>query len=699
VGERAGGGTLLDVDCALTACVRSNFLANPRPAPLKSANGYAGASPIIAGNSMYLLKRSFRPGVCLAALCLAAGPAASLSAQSQPQGVPRLSSEVMAAAPLLQGPRISPDGTHLLAEMSIDGKVSLGVADLGGSGLELVPIPEEEDLRTYAWAGNHRIIFSVGAKIPWYDRGEHYVTRAFSYDLETQQAMPVGPKIQGMNGDDILWIDPKGESLLLATQTDQRHYPSIFRVDLSNGKAKIEQRPHDYVWDWYADRYGVVRYGLGYKEFSWFYLYRSGPDDNFSASDSVDYDTQDSPDALGFEIGSDEGYALSKKSGRFALYKYDFTTHQLGDPVYENPTNDVASFSLNQRTNELTALAYIDDRPRIKWFDPNLQAVQDKLNGTFGGKDVYIISRDHENDRMVVRVEGPTDPGAYYLYTVATGGLARLAKMAEGVDHTGLSETRYVHYTARDGLDIPALLTLPVGRDPKDLPLIIYPHGGPYGIRDSLGYNPEVQFLANRGYVVLQPNYRGSDGYGEAFYAKGEGQWGRAMQDDIDDGMDWLAKQGIVDPKRVCIVGGSYGGYVAAWGATRNPERYRCAVSFAGVTDLAEQLDYQSDFLTGTRWRKDWQNTVRGDKDFDLDSVSPLKQVARLKVPIMLVHGSADTTVLPQQSTAYDKALTAAGKVHETYIYPGEGHGFDRSKDEKDYLDKLEAFLTKYNPA
>jgi dipeptidyl aminopeptidase/acylaminoacyl peptidase len=238
-----------------------------------------------------------------------------------------------------------------------------------------------------------------------------------------------------------------------------------------------------------------------------------------------------------------------------------------------------------------------------------------------------------------------------------------------------------------------------VGRDPKKLPLIILPHGGPYDIRDTLGFDPEVQFLANRGYAVLQPNYRGSGSYGEKFYKSGEGQIGRKMQDDLDDGMDWLVKEGIADAKRVCLVGGSYGGYAALWGATRNPERYRCAASFAGVSDYKRQVRYSSQFFYSSRYRKKWQQKVQGEKDFDLDTVSPLKQIDKLNVPVLLAHGDEDTRVPYKQSALYAAALQKAGKPHEFYTYRGEGHGFSSPENLQSWLERLDTFLAKYNPA
>nr|WP_246438849.1 alpha/beta fold hydrolase [Novosphingobium piscinae] len=246
---------------------------------------------------------------------------------------------------------------------------------------------------------------------------------------------------------------------------------------------------------------------------------------------------------------------------------------------------------------------------------------------------------------------------------------------------------------------IPAYLTLPVGRAAKGLPLVILPHGGPYGVRDHGDYDPDVQFLANRGYVVLQPQYRGSDSYGAMFERRGEAQWGRTMQDDIDDGMDWLAKRGIIDPARVCIVGISYGGYAALWGATRNPERYRCAVSFAGISDMPRSLKYQLNSFDDKQAREAWRQKVQGDPTFDLRTISPLFNIDRLKVPVMLLHGTDDQIVQPRQSRLYAEALKAAGKPYEYYEIPDEGHGYTTTQGAQLWYDKLDAFLAKYNPA
>jgi dipeptidyl aminopeptidase/acylaminoacyl peptidase len=241
-------------------------------------------------------------------------------------------------------------------------------------------------------------------------------------------------------------------------------------------------------------------------------------------------------------------------------------------------------------------------------------------------------------------------------------------------------------------------LTTPNGKEAKNLPLVVMPHGGPFS-RDEWTYDSLAQFMANRGYAVLQPQFRGSTGYGKEFVSRGYGEYGRKMQDDVDDGVDWLVKSGIVDPKRVCIFGASYGGYAALWGAIRNPDRYRCAASWAGVSDLDSQLRYDRKSFAATRYFKQWRTKVAGEGKFDLKTVSPLSYADRLKIPVLIGHGEADTTVPPKQSHMMVDALTRAGANVTSVFYKESEHEFASTADYEDFLKRLEAFLAKYNPA
>lgn len=628
----------------------------------------------------------------------AAAPAAGAT-EAKP---PRIPSSIFAQQSFVTRPKLSPDGTRLAARMNVGGKEAIGITSLTEGGQPfLVNVPDNYDLNWYRWAGNGTLLISLGTTVPWFD-DEAWSTRLLAFDIATHTAKFIGGRDEGLTGDDVLWIDPEGKSLLLSFQKTIYDYPSVSMIDIATNRATQVVRQRADIWDWYADDQGTVRFGFGYDGAKrWQMVYRSTAEDKFSVLKG-EYDDEDAAfDAVRIIHGSDEGYAIVRNdaTGRDALYKYDFAKHTKGELVYESATNDIEGYDTSEDGKTLTYAMYTDDRTRIHWFDPAMKAVQESLDKAVGQRQAYFQSLSRNGNITIVHVGASNDPGNYYVYQLTEGVMHRFASVNDKLPARQLSPSRYVSYKARDGLDIPAYLTLPRGREAKGLPLIVLPHGGPYGLRDEGDFDPEVQFYANRGYVVLQPQFRGSGSYGEAFYQKGEGQWGRSMQDDLDDGMDWLAKQGTIDPKRVCLVGGSYGGYAALWGAVRNPERYRCAASFAGISDLGRQLKYQLDLMVSRKYRKDWRVRVQGKEPFDLKTVSPLYTIDKLTVPVLLMHGDKDQRVPYRQSKAYADALRAAGKTFEFYTLKDEGHGFSTSAHMQEWFDRMDAFLAKYNPA
>ena len=635
-------------------------------------------------------------GACLALFTATAAVAQPTAAPGRPRVIPIAD---FARETLMTQPMLSPDGTRLIGRFSIAGKERVGIHTLTSEvPLIQLAIPADHDLRWYRWAGNKRILISVARTVPWLD-DEAVMTRLYQFDTETRTFGRVGRQIGGLEGDDLLHVDPAGDWLLLSFQQSIYDYPSVTRIELATDKMTQVVRQRSDVWEWYADSAGVVRTGIGFDTNNWTMVYRSKEADKFRVLGRVKYADEDAAlDLMRLARDSDDGFVLNNKAtGRYALYRYNFATKTLGEKLVDSPTNDITDYQTTEDGTQLKAAWFTDERDRIVWFDPKMKQIQAEIDAAIKGNENWIVSRSRDDSVMIVWTGSSSDPGSYYLYRA--GIMTRLSKLNESLKRSELAPARYITYVARDGLKLPAYLTLPRGRTEKGLPLIVLPHGGPYGVRDKPDYNAEVQLLANRGYAVLQPNFRGSDGYGREFYEKGEGQWGRAMQDDLDDGMDWLVKEGIVDAKRVCIVGASYGGYAALWGATRNPERYRCAASWAGVSDLKRQLGYQLAFKISTRYRKDWRKTVQGDPKFDPRTVSPLFTVDRLKVPLLIAHGDADQTVPFKQSKLYVDALQKAGKPVEFMPIKGEGHGFSSSASLKDWLERLEAFLAKHNPA
>jgi dipeptidyl aminopeptidase/acylaminoacyl peptidase len=640
---------------------------------------------------------------CLAIPALAADdPAARPAPTAIP---PRISTADFSARSLMTHPVLSPDGLHMAARFSLRGEETLAIADVTGKvPIRMIGLPKKGDLVRYFWAGNHTLIISLGSTVQWYD-DEAYATRMAAYDIDAGKVHQLNHHIAGLKGDDVLWVDPEGKTLLMAFQSSLNDYPDVWRMDIATNRATLVSKSYDSIWDWYADSSGVVRYGFGYvDDHKWKMVYRSTPADKFKVVLTGNDDKDDDSaidNVVRLTQGTDKGYMLARGTDNpyWAIYEYDFAQHKRGGLVYAAQGADIDYASSSDDGQKLISAEYTDDRNRIHWFDDKLAALQVELDHAVGtDRQAWVVSHSRDYSMLMIALTSSFDPGSYYLYQPAEGVMHRYAKANERLNPAQLAPTKFVHYNARDGQALAAYLTLPVGRQAKGLPLVILPHGGPFGVRDEGGFDEEVQFFANRGYAVLQPQFRGSGSFGKVFEDAAQGQWGRAMQDDLDDGMDWLTKQGTVDAKRVCVVGSSYGGYAALWAATRNPERYRCAASFAGISDVPKWLKYSGRF-DGTKHRENWRARLQGDKTFDLKTVSPLYTIDRLKVPVMLVHGEADTRVPPKQSRQYAEALTQAGKTHEFYTIPDEGHGFTTAAHEQLWLDKLDAFLAKYNPA
>ncbi|HXS92651.1 MAG TPA: S9 family peptidase [Steroidobacteraceae bacterium] len=606
------------------------------------------------------------------------------------------------ALPFMVGPKMSPDAKHVVTEAHVNGGKRLVILELGAKPgpSHSFHMPGKWELVGYRWAGNDRVLVSIGHSDVLFG-DDVYVTRLVMYDLKTDKAAFIGKKNEGVEGDNIIYVDRDGHWLLLNVQKTIYDYPSVYRVDLDTMEMKKVVGEHPYVWNWFADSSGTVRAGLGVQSHRWWLLYRKDADAKFEkVMRRVLKQGDDDEGSIERFIplnGSDHGYAVTNaRTGRYGLYHYDFSSDSIGEPVFEHPQVDIDDFRISEQ-NEITAVYYTDDRSRVEWLVPRMKELQGKIDRALPDRINRVISMSSDGEKMLIWSGSAADPGVYFYYDAPAARMSQLARPYGKMTDKQLADMNSVSYAARDGLQIPAYLTLPPGVEARQLPLIVMPHGGPF-LRDEWGYDTWVQFLANRGYVVLQPNFRGSTGYGRDFVVKGEGQWGRTMQDDLDDGVKWLVEQGKVDPKRVCIMGGSYGGYAALWAAARNPEIYRCAISFAGISDLAAMIKYDRRAFAATRYYTAWRERVQGDKSFDLNTVSPLYAIDRINIPLLIAHGSDDENVPLAQSRKLHEALLKAKKPHSYIVYEGEGHGFDKPENATAFLEQVDQFLRTNNP-
>lgn len=644
-------------------------------------------------------------GTVLAILILPAGAQESSSGPAA-SAVKRWPVEAFAELPFMENPQLSPAGDKVAARVAVNGEQRFVIADVYGSDKKSrIMSLGDNDLNWWTWVNDEWLLLGLGAEqpmegMPW------YITRAVGLSVQTEKVNMLASRTAAQNADDVIWIARDGTPrILLSYQTsifadNTGFWPKVDEVNISTGKLRSVVAPRAYVRSWYADAAGVVRMGIGYNDAqrTSIMLYRPDAKSAFRMVARANIRKDESlivpqlflPEA-GKAIASDDG------KGADALYEFDLATLELGKKIFDVPGYDIGEIIPDRSRTGLAGVRYTDDRRRVHWFDPDLATVQAAIDKAVGSRRAAITSISRDQSKLIVHVGAADRPGAYYFYDQSVGAMQLLAKVNETIGLARLAPVRTIRYKARDGLEIAAVLTVPEGRPAKDLPLILMPHGGPFA-RDEESWDWWVQFLANRGYAVLQPNYRGSSGYGSAFAAKGEGQWGLAMQDDLNDAVDWAVKEGIANPRRVCIAGASYGGYAAMRAAQRDGGRFRCAISYAGVSDLAAMMRYDSRFLYHGS-RSDWLKAQAPD----YRTVSPVNFAASFSTPILLMHGKKDRRVQVSQSREMAEKLKAAGKVAgKDYIYveqPLADHHFSREADRLDFLKRLEAFLAEHNPA
>jgi dipeptidyl aminopeptidase/acylaminoacyl peptidase len=365
--------------------------------------------------------------------------------------------------------------------------------------------------------------------------------------------------------------------------------------------------------------------------------------------------------------------------------------------MYALPDREIGGV-LSNEFSEVHGVYYTGLTPKYHFFDPELNTIAQGVAAKFPKDAVQLASRSGDNSRLIFEVGGGATAPAFFIYDRASKALSKLSPQYVRINDADIQPVTISEYKARDGLAIPALVTRPKSAPAgKKLPLIVMPHGGPES-HDTLGFDFFAQYFASRGYVFLQPQFRGSSGFGTKLRDAGYRQWGRKMQDDITDGVNWLVASGEVDPNRVCIIGASYGGYSALAGGAFTPDLYKCVAAIAGVSDVDKMLDHE--VLTNGRYSDTvtyWQKLIGdyGDKAH-LAAISPSKNAGGFKAPVLLLHGSDDTVVPFAQSTVMEAALKAAGKPVRLVKLAKEDHWLSNSETRLQTLKELDAFIAQH---
>jgi dipeptidyl aminopeptidase/acylaminoacyl peptidase len=480
-------------------------------------------------------------------------------------------------------------------------------------------------------------------------------------------------------------------TLLSDERRDSGWVSTLFDVDTATGKGRVLERGTPYTIQWLVDPDGTPR-----ARAEWF---AEKQEFTVMARDGRGWrpvHQQTGFDWMGLAGTTADGKALVVVGENGTDRSRAWSLPLDGGPpsvLFEDAAADVVGVLVDELTGKAVGFATGGLEPRQHWIDPRRAQQQRVLEKAFPGRDVVVAQRSDDGERVLVAVGSRVHPPVHYLVDFATGRADTLGEAYPGLAGAVLGESRSLNYPARDGASIPAYLTLPPGRPARDLPLVVLPHGGPEA-RDPAGFDGWAQFLATRGYAVLQPQFRGSTGFGRAHRLAGYGEWGGRMQDDLSDGVRHLVATGVADPARVCIVGASYGGYAALAGAAFTPELYACAVSVNGISDLPTMLGDlrrrggdQSDEIGY------WKEHIGPATDPRAAQRSPARAAAAVRAPVLLLHGANDTVVPPSQSQLMAKALAEAGMPHRYLSLPGEDHWLSQVATRKRVLEEIETFL------
>lgn len=502
------------------------------------------------------------------------------------------------------------------------------------------------------------------------------------------QGLDLSSDIMGHKPDSL--IRPKGDDLIAA----------IWAVDITTGKGRIADRGNRMTQSWELDLGGQPRVRWDYDGELDEMTFSVRPKGK-SGWNHLDIGEGDQAlTFLGYSDPDDSIYLSDRGADGVRLFRRRLADGVTTPVVLQGPVQHL-ELIWDPYTLTPVAIATQADKPAYQWLEPGLGAVQAKLSKAFAGRDVYLSGWSKDRSRVVVRVAAPASPPAWFLFDTRTNQASSLGESYPELAGAAFGTTTWITYKARDGKEISAYLTLPPGMAPgAKPPLIVFPHGGP-AARDDYDFDWWVQAMATRGYAVLQPQFRGSSGFGEAFEQAGYEQWGGRMQDDLIDGVLALAGQGVADARRVCIVGASYGGYAALYGASVYPSVYRCGVSVNGVSDLALLIGSKSRAFGKDTALVNALETMMGDpreKGETYRLASPVFRVTRQAAPILLIHGEEDTTVPIQQSRTMQRALKAIGKPSDLVVLEADDHHLSSTASRTKMLESLFAFLDRHLP-
>ncbi len=606
---------------------------------------------------------------------------------------------------------LSPDGNKIVMLRARDDTYHVFVTDLKSRKAKLVMAADPERF-TFSWcrfANNTRVVCEIRsygkiaagpASVHNYKDVRAIFTRLMAVNADGSGMLQLVPLTKTTGAGErrvwnassqssiISWLPADENHILMQIARDDRVYPSVYKLNIKTNRLKRVKKFYPTVLRWIANDEGKLLAGFGYANQHPVAFSFKGR--HLRKLNTKHLDAVVPPRPLGATADNKSLYVSANAGNNTqGIYRISLANAEILETIVLDPEYDIVNLILDRDTSVPIAAPYLAKSVNYHWFDSDLESGFIKLKQTFPGQPstVIIESFSKDKNRSIYYTSGNGTSPAYYLYDRKEESLISIIALFK--DLGKIIDLEATSYTARDGLRIPAYLALPDKSDKGPFPTIILPHGGPY-YRDSDLFDYWVQFFLSRGYAVLKPNFRGSSGYGEQFLTAGFKEWGLKMQDDVIDGLDWMIDQGYTDPERVCLVGASYGGYVASVAAYKNADRFKCAVSFAGVANLDRLDQFWRSYYLGSRSADRLQTGKLRDVS------SPIQNIDKISIPMLIVHGDVDRRVKVEQSREFVAALKKAGK-DVTYIEQRNGnHHLSLEHHRVEFFEAMDEFLNKH---
>ena len=587
--------------------------------------------------------------------------------------------------PVEAGHDISPQGDHIAFLRPWESRMNIFVQKIGEEEAKRITSVTERDIPGFFWANNDRLVYSL-------DQGGDENFHLYAVDRDGSDLKDLTPHEETRASViDDLREDPE-HMLVQHNHRDKRVFDA-YRINVNTSEAELlVENPGNYT-SFLADHDGQLRVTTSTDGVNTSILYRETEQDEFKVILTTDF--RESVDPLFFTYDNKNLYASSNLGrDKKVIVTFDPREAKELEVIYRHPQVDVSGLLRSDKREKITGVTFTAARRGYQFFDDERREIQEFLESRLPGVEVGIASSNLDEDRFLIRTHSDRIRGAYYFYDHQKKDLTHLTDISPWIDPEQMALMKPVVYQSRDGILIHGYLTLPSGVDPKKLPAIILPHGGPWA-RDEWGFRPDVQFLANRGYAVLQMNFRGSTGFGRTFWEMSFREWGKSMQDDVTDGVHWLIDQGIADPDRIGIYGVSYGGYVVLAGLAFTPDLYACGVDYVGVANLFTILETIPPYWEPMR---EMMYEMMGHPEQDaelLKAASPVFHADKMKAPLLIAQGANDPRVKKSESDQMVEAMRSNGVEVPYMVKDDEGHGFRNEENRFDVYRAMEQFFAK----